>query len=66
MSLSRPLSIAFDVDLIDKFDEIADRLSQRACGASMRRTAVIKLLIKFGMEELESRLDSGAPIEGAE
>jgi hypothetical protein len=66
MGLSEALSIKFDIEKVERFDTIKACLTKNAMGIEVSRSAVIRLLIDIGLEQVETRLARGGASELAE
>jgi hypothetical protein len=51
-----PVSARLDGDMLARLDKIAEELTKRAAGASVNRSAVVRLAVDRGVAALEKEL----------
>jgi hypothetical protein len=51
-----PVSVRLNTEAVERLDRIADALSSRAAGATMNRSAVVRVAVGRGIAVLEAEL----------
>lgn len=51
-----PVSVRLDTDTVGRLDKLAEVLTARAAGATVNRSAVVRLAVERGIAALEAEL----------
>ena len=59
MGPSEVLSVKIELDKMARVDALRARLTKQALGLEFSRSAVVRLLVDLGLEQIEARLARG-------